>query len=343
MTDKPRLIEVAFPLKQASLASVHEKNVRHGHISTLHIWPARRPLAACRAALLATLLPDPGDPVKRAELLNKIGGKVTTKYVTETDADGREVAEKKEVLEGGILAWGNESDEAMDDFRDAIRAEFPDGAPRVLDPFAGGGAIPLEAMRLGCRVTASDLNPVAWFILKCTLDYPQRFAGKKWPLPEFARQWPDFIEDFLGGKVKKRKGAKRAHFTDSHQPQLDPSKISPNAEAASEKTSACFDGTLNDATLAWHVRAWGRWVLERARAELAPRFLVVRRRADSRLSARPHRARQNQPRAHPVAEDFLALKEKPDAAPRSCRCRCRSLRGGISSFRRTRTGRIPPA
>ena len=275
MTDKPRLIEVAFPLKQASLASVHEKNVRHGHISTLHIWPARRPLAACRAALLATLLPDPGDPVKRAELLNKIGGKVTAKYVTETDADGREVAERKEVLEGGILAWGNESDETMNDFRAAIRAEFPDGAPRVLDPFAGGGAIPLEAMRLGCRVTASDLNPVAWFVLKCTLDYPQRFAGKRWPLPDFARQWPDFVDDFLAGKVKKRRGAKRAHFTDEQQPQLDPKKIAPDAEPASEKSSACYDGTLNDATLAWHVRAWGRWVLERARAELAPRFLVV--------------------------------------------------------------------
>jgi putative DNA methylase len=59
--DEPRLIERAFPLKQASLDSVHEKNARHGHISTLHIWPARRPLAACRAALIATLLPDPGD------------------------------------------------------------------------------------------------------------------------------------------------------------------------------------------------------------------------------------------------------------------------------------------
>ena len=62
LIDKPRLIERGFPLKQASLDSVHEKNVRHGHISTLHIWPARRPLAACRAALIATLLPDPGDP-----------------------------------------------------------------------------------------------------------------------------------------------------------------------------------------------------------------------------------------------------------------------------------------
>src|SRR5881296_2866281 len=75
----PRLIEVAFPLKQASLDSVHEKNVRHGHISTLHIWPARRPLAACRAALIATLLPDPGTPEARKKLVEKIGGTVVNK------------------------------------------------------------------------------------------------------------------------------------------------------------------------------------------------------------------------------------------------------------------------
>src|SRR4029077_12761048 len=77
-TDHPRLIEVAFPLKQASLDSVHEKNVRHGHISTLHIWPARRQWAACGAGLIATLRPDPGTPEKRKELLEKIGGKVIT-------------------------------------------------------------------------------------------------------------------------------------------------------------------------------------------------------------------------------------------------------------------------
>ena len=88
MTDHPRLIEYAFPLKQASLDSVHEKNVRHGHISTLHIWPARRPLAACRAALIATLLPDPGDPKKRKELVEKIGGKVVEKI--EARQDGQE-------------------------------------------------------------------------------------------------------------------------------------------------------------------------------------------------------------------------------------------------------------
>src|SRR6266567_6346226 len=97
MTDHPRLIEFAFPLKQTSLDSVHEKNVRHGHISTLHIWPARRPLAACRAALLATLLPDPGDPLRRKELLAKIGGKIVTKSIEEIDDDGNTVVEDKEV------------------------------------------------------------------------------------------------------------------------------------------------------------------------------------------------------------------------------------------------------
>src|SRR5438477_12614885 len=76
MKDYSRLIEHAFPLKQASIDSVHEKSVRHGHISTLHTWPARRPLAASRAALIATLLPDPGTPEKRKEMIERIGGHV---------------------------------------------------------------------------------------------------------------------------------------------------------------------------------------------------------------------------------------------------------------------------
>lgn len=254
MTDKARLIEVAFPLKQASLASVHEKNVRHGHISTLHIWPARRPLAACRAALLATLLPDPGDPIKREALLKKIGGEVKKKIVKDVDEDGNTSEEEKEYVEGGVLAWGQENAPDMDEFRAMILESYGGDAPKVLDPFAGGGAIPLEAMRLGCEVTASDINPVAWFILKCTLDYPQQFAGKSWPLPDFVREWPDFIEDFIAGKVKRRNSSRKAHFSDPKQ-------------------LALLD--LPDADLAWHVRAWGRWVLERARADLASRYPVV--------------------------------------------------------------------
>jgi len=254
MNDKPRLIEVAFPLKQASVASVHEKSVRHGHISTLHTWPARRPLAASRAALLATLLPDPGDPGRRRELLAKIGGAVVTKPVEETDDDGNTVIEDKELVEGGVLAWGQESDPTMANLQDAIRSFYGGQAPKVTDPFAGGGAIPFEAMRLGCDVTASDLNPVSWLILKCTLDYPQQFSAKKWPLPTFVREWPDFVEDFVAGKVKKRRGNKKRHFSDPAQLALM---------------------SLPDADLAWQVRAWGRWVLERSRTDLASRYPVI--------------------------------------------------------------------
>ncbi|MGO9274784.1 MAG: DUF1156 domain-containing protein [Terriglobia bacterium] len=118
MEQGKRLIEVAFPLKQASLDSVHEKNVRHGHISTLHIWPARRPLAACRAALIATLLPDPGTPEKRREILERLAGKVVEKIERKKMPSGKVVERKKEETVGGILHWGRESGPDLDWFRD---------------------------------------------------------------------------------------------------------------------------------------------------------------------------------------------------------------------------------
>ena len=196
MTDQPRLIEHAFPLEQASLDSVHEKNVRHGHISTLHIWPARRPLAACRAALIATLLPDPGTPEERKKLCEKIGGRVVSKIERKRMPNGAVVERIKKETQGGILHWlGSEPtsgskkkreawrqrarqyEEDLEWFRQKILEAYGGRAPKVLDPFAGGGAIPLEAMRLGCEATAVDINPVAWFILKCTLEYPQKLAG----------------------------------------------------------------------------------------------------------------------------------------------------------------------
>ena len=257
-----RLIEVAFPLKQTSLDSVHEKNVRHGHISTLHIWPARRPLAACRAALITTLLPDPGDPEERKKILEKLGGKVVQKVKKKKDSEGRTVEEITEETEGGILHWGRESGPDLEWFRQKIREAYGGRAPKVLDPFAGGGAIPLEAMRLGCEATAVDINPVAWFILKCTLEYPQKLAGQKRPLPEFVLQDREFMEEYL--KACGYQGTR-----------LD------NALASlglGEKTNLRqADWTQNEtidmeADLAWHVRAWGRWVLKEARKELAPYY-----------------------------------------------------------------------
>jgi putative DNA methylase len=161
MTDQSRLIEHAVPLKQTSLDSVHEKNVRHGHISTLHIWPARRPLAACRAALIATLLPDPGTPEGRKELCEKIGGKLVKKIERKKMPDGSIVEREKEETEGGILHWGRETENKadLDWFRAEIKKAYGGRAPKVLDPFAGGGAIPLEAMRLGCEATGLTCIP----------------------------------------------------------------------------------------------------------------------------------------------------------------------------------------
>lgn len=247
MTDAKRLIEVAFPLKQASIDSVHEKNVRHGHISTLHIWPARRPLAACRAALVATLLPDPGDDQERTRLLKRLGGEVVEVVKKKKLPNGRVEEQVVQETVGGILHWGRESSPDLEWFRKRIREAYGGRAPRVLDPFAGGGAIPLEAMRLGCEVTAADINPVAWFILKCTLDYPQRLAGQSLPLPEFALESPEFMASYFKGTGKPTR-----------------KQLERNLQAVQQRL---FPET--DADLAWHVRAWGWWVLQQARKQLA--------------------------------------------------------------------------
>lgn len=260
--DTPRLIEHAFPLKQASLDSVHEKNVRHGHISTLHIWPARRPLAACRAALIATLLPDPGTPEERQALCEKIGGKVVRKMEKKKMPGGQTVEREKEQTEGGILHWGRETEnaETLAWFREEIKKAYGGRAPRVLDPFAGGGAIPLEAMRLGCEATAIDINPVAWFILKCTLEYPQKLAGQKRPLPASILKDREFMGAFF-----KAQGLSKSEIRAKLKEQ--------GLAAEGGQTSFTADVTF-DADLAWHVRAWGQWVLVQARKELA-RFYPV--------------------------------------------------------------------
>lgn len=283
ITNTPRLIERGFPLKQASLDSVHEKNVRHGHISTLHIWPARRPLAACRAALIATLLPDPGDPEERRRLIERIGGRVVPK-IEKKKVNGKPVEVEREETIGGILHWGRESDPDMQFFRDEIRKAYGGRAPRVLDPFAGGGAIPLEAMRLGCEVTAIDINPVAWFILKCTLEYPQKLAGQKRPLPEFVLHDRDFMESFL--KAQGFKGAtlrtqlERIGLGDENNsaPEPGPASSGRKAGGAQRGFELGIDSGLFEADLAWHVRAWGWWVLQRAKADLERFYPTIDRK-----------------------------------------------------------------
>ena len=262
MPDAPkRLIEVAFPLEQVSLDSVHEKNVRHGHISTLHIWPAGRPLAASRAALIATLLPDPDNVREREEIYRRMAGGVV-ETVGDERVGGRTLARRRRETQGGILHWKREAGQDLDWFRARIRDGRNGRAPRVLDPFAGGGAIPLEAMRLGCEVTAVDLNPVAWFILKCTLDYPRRLAGKTRPLPAFALRDGNFVAAFLKAKGLTGRALTR-ELTDlglGEDRETEPRLL---------ETAPALE-----ADLAWQVRAWGRRVLGEARRRLAARYPI---------------------------------------------------------------------
>lgn len=304
MNDFPRLIEHAFPLKQASLDSVHEKNVRHGHISTLHIWPARRPLAACRAALIATLLPDPGTPEGRKELCEKIGGRVVKRIEKKKMPGGQTVERVKEETEGGILSWGRETEnaETLEWFRDEIRNAYGGRAPKVLDPFAGGGAIPLEAMRLGCEATAVDINPVAWFILKCTLEYPQRLSGQKRPLPEFILRDDDFMERFF----TRAKGYSKAETAAAIKRLHDITKK--RAKSGTSQTDAGLPfgppagvDEETQADLAWHVRAWGQWVLARARRELGDYYPTY---ADFEPIRKDHISYERQPmRLVPLKDD----------------------------------------
>src|SRR6266699_1154647 len=120
-----RLIEVDFPLRQTSLDSVHEKNVRHGHISTLHIWPARRPLAASRAALIATLLPDPGNAEERKQILERLGGRLVTRV------------KKKKLLEG-LRNRPTKRPKAASCTGDAKVAQFSTGSARTSAPPTAG-------------------------------------------------------------------------------------------------------------------------------------------------------------------------------------------------------------
>ena len=270
-----RLSEGTLPLRQISLDSVHEKNVRHGHISTLHIWPARRPLAASRAMLLATLLPDPGDDEARRELGRRIAGRLVPKKLK----GGGENPKLKET-EGGVLHWGRETDPELDRLRAEIREAFGGRAPRVLDPFAGGGAIPLEAMRLGCETFASDLNPVAWFILRCTLHYPRVVGQEERPLPKFALR----DQDFATALVKSRGARTQAQIRNAL------AELGHRDGGTVQISSLLLRDEATQADFSWHVRAWGLRVLQNVRRQLASRyptyaeFEPVRRKGRARAS-----------------------------------------------------------
>ncbi len=161
-TERKKLIEVALPLEAINVASAREKSIRHGHPSTLHLWWARRPLAACRAILFASLVDDPSSDPDRFP---------TDKE--QEDERGRLFG----ILERLVL-WENTTNETvLDEARAEIRRSTGGNPPPLLDPFCGGGSIPLEAERLGLTAYASDLNPVAVLITKALIEIPPKFRN----------------------------------------------------------------------------------------------------------------------------------------------------------------------
>lgn len=158
-----KLIEVALPLEAINKESAREKSIRHGHPSTLHLWWARRPLAAARAVIWSSLVDDPSSHPEQ--------------FPTEEE----QTAERERlfrILEK-LVVWENSNNpEVLDEARAEIMKSTNGNPPALLDPFAGGGAIPLEAQRLGLEAHAHDLNPVAVMINKAMIEIPPKFAGQ---------------------------------------------------------------------------------------------------------------------------------------------------------------------
>nr|CAD6420447.1 hypothetical protein REQ54_02100 [Rhizobium sp. Q54] len=199
MAVKKKLIEVAIPLEAINAASAREKSIRHGHPSTLHLWWARRPLAACRAVLFAQLVDDPSsrvgelmaDPELREQAEVELPKRLAAWEKSKAVANGTAAATPEPTLEDVVVdierkrlfdlieelvKWENSTnEEILEKARTEIRRSCGDELPPVYDPFSGGGSIPLEAQRLGLSAYGSDLNPVAVMIGKAMIEIPPKF------------------------------------------------------------------------------------------------------------------------------------------------------------------------
>ena len=227
MTYRKKLIEVTLPLDAINRESAREKSIRHGHPSTLHLWWARRPLAACRAVLFASLVDDPdSDPqfrwpdgtwdrdragVRRAELsniieelvrwknsnnekvLNRARAEIAASIASAKVHDTKEWSRHQMIC--GEQVWNFICRKAK---TDSVNRFLIEHAPPVLDPFCGGGSIPLEAQRLGLRAFGSDLNPVPVLITKALIEIPPKFANMPPVNPESRGK---YLETPLGARA----------------------------------------------------------------------------------------------------------------------------------------------
>jgi len=239
-----KLIEVALPLDAINKAAAREKSIRHGHPSTLHLWWARRPLAAARAVLFAQMVNDPGYERHLGRGVNKQKAaaererlfKIIEDLVQWENTNNEEVLER--AREEIWKSW-RETCELNKNHPQAAELFNPDKLPAFHDPFAGGGAIPLEAQRLGLESYASDLNPVAVTINKAMIEIPPRFAGRPpvGPIPAGEKQ-AKLHEDWRGARGLaedvRRYGAWMREQAEQRIGHLYP-KITITAEMAAER------------------------------------------------------------------------------------------------------------
>ncbi|MDR3458061.1 MAG: DUF1156 domain-containing protein [Verrucomicrobiae bacterium] len=219
MTFPKRLIEVDLPIKRISAHARREKSIRHGHISTLHIWWARRPLAACRAVICASLWPDPADEncpaafikVARAEMQQwttherqaflSAESRPNFEKLRHNPKDSADPVRLRSLLLDFIADFANWDSSTVPEFLATSRAltqaahvalgGAPGTRPLVVDPFAGGGSIPLESLRVGADAFASDLNPVPVLLNKVVLEYIPKYGQR---LADEVRKWGDWIK-----------------------------------------------------------------------------------------------------------------------------------------------------
>jgi len=269
----PRLIEIALPIREISAESVRDKSLRHGHISTLHLWWARRPLAASRAVVFASLVPDPDHPDCPVEFRNAVQRLLKDEIrpilkgyrrgrIVKNDPDpyrpyenipdtlrnrlltfiakwspewlafergksGKQPPPAEMLDDRCLVKWetsnpnNEQGQEILNIARQLVLIANDGKTPTLLDPFAGGGAIPLEATRLGCQAIANDYNPVAYLILRATCEFPQKF-----------------------GKPGKRI-VERNEFGKTIRQEIEVDNV-----------------------LAYDVEYWAKWILERARQKI---------------------------------------------------------------------------
>lgn len=203
---RKKLIEVSIPLEAINVASAREKSIRHGHPSTLHLWWARRPLAACRAVLFAQLVDDPSSwpdrfPTEEAQDVERRRLHKVIEAMVPWEASNDEAilnATRWEIARS--VAWGLGEEPPARGDGPAILDYLQTKAPPVYDPFSGGGSIPLEAQRLGLRAYGSDLNPVAVLIGKALVEIPPKFVGRP-PVDPKSRA------ESVNGQLRAWKGA----------------------------------------------------------------------------------------------------------------------------------------